>query len=319
MLAGPRETPSTTPRHEGTVSFLHALHIGGSRVTFLQQERRGTAMETMNRRRSNYAASESSIRIGLVSRLRERAGEIEDALYALVSSLCAEIVQDGEDPEFLLGCRAAIAGLVQATLTCIEQPADQFAPLIPLEAATQARRAARKGVDPGIVIRRYVAGERLIAKFVMDEGGNFPPQELWKILVGQAAHFDVLLEAVISEYNDELGRIEGFPQQRLRRNVDGLLAGHSFGRAPDLGYDLDAWHLGLVLTGFHPEVAAGSLATAVGRQALVVPRDEGVAWAWLGGGQSCSSPTSNGSSTRGCRRTSRSRSASRARGLRNGG
>jgi len=241
-------------------------------------------METMNRRRSNYAASESSIRIGLVSRLRERAGEIEDALYALVSSLCAEIVQDGEDPEFLLGCRAAIAGLVQATLTCIEQPADQFAPLIPLEAATQARRAARKGVDPGIVIRRYVAGERLIAKFVMDEGGNFPPQELWKILVGQAAHFDVLLEAVISEYNDELGRIEGFPQQRLRRNVDGLLAGHSFGRAPDLGYDLDAWHLGLVLTGFHPEVAAGSLATAVGRQALVVPRDEGVAWAWLGGG-----------------------------------
>lgn len=249
----------------------------------LQGEWQAFATGAMKRANSNYAVSAPAIRKELVARLRERTGEIERELYAHVSPLCAEIAQEDDDPDYRAGRRAAIAQLVQAALICLERPAARPAPLIPLEAAMQARRAARRGVELGTVLRLYVAGEKLLAKFVMDESGSFPPEELWKILAAQAPRFDALLEAVSSEYTDELGRIERVPQLRLRRYVDGLLAGRSFARAPDLDYDLGAWHLGLVLTGFRPETAVRSLATATGRRALVVPREENIAWAWLGG------------------------------------
>lgn len=238
----------------------------------------------MKRVRSNYPASESAVRKELAARLRDRTGEIENALYAHVSPLGVELVEDGEDPEYLAGRRVAITELVRSALIFFEQVADEPAPPIPLEAAMQARRSARLGVDLGTVLRRYVAGEKLITKFVVDAGEGLPPQMLWKILGTVAPHFDALLEAVIAEYTDELGRTESFQQRRLRRYVDGLLAGHWFAQTPDIGYDLEGWHLGLVVIGPRPEVAVHSLAKAIGRHALVVPREHGVASAWLGGG-----------------------------------
>jgi hypothetical protein len=39
----------------------------------------------------------------------------------------------------------------------------------------------------------------------------------------------------------------------------------------------------VILVGIDPEVAVHSLATAIGRRPLVIPRDDGVTWAWLGG------------------------------------
>lgn len=236
----------------------------------------------MKRVRSRYPASESAVRKELAARLRGRISEIEKALYAHVAPLGVEVVE-GEDPKYLAGRRTAITELVQSTLISFERAPGEPAPPVPLEAAMQARRAARLGVPLGTVLRRYVAGEKLITKFVMDEGEGLPPQTLWTILGAQAPRFDALLESVAAEYTNELERIEGFQQQRLRRYVDGLLAGHCFARTPDLGYDLEVWHLGLVLVGFRPGVTVHSLAAAMGRHALVVPREEGVAWAWLGG------------------------------------
>jgi hypothetical protein len=237
----------------------------------------------MKNARGNYAVSESVIRKEIAARLREQTGEIEQALYAHLSPLSEEIEREDDDPGYLAGQRAAIAELVECTLTCLERPAGRPEPPVPLGAVMQARRAARKGVSLGTVIRRYVAGEKLLAKFVIDEGKGLPAQELWNVLAAQAPRFDALLETVTSEYAAEVARIERFPQLRLRRYVDALLAGHSFVRTPDLGYDLDAWHLGAVMIGIHPEVAVHPLATAIGRRPLVVPRDEGVVWAWFGG------------------------------------
>jgi PucR C-terminal helix-turn-helix domain/GGDEF-like domain len=232
--------------------------------------------------RSSYPASGSVTRERLVARLGEQADEIGKAIYAHVSPLAEAVEREDDDPEYAEGRRVAIAELVECALVSLEQPPGQLGPSVPLEAAMQARRAARKGVSLGTVIRRYVAGEKLLARFVMEVGDDLPAQELWSILASQAPPFDALLEVVTSEYTDEVARIERFPRLRLRRCVDALLAGHSFVRTPDLGYDLDAWHLGVILTGIRPEVAVHSLATALGSRPLVVPRDDGVVWAWLG-------------------------------------
>jgi hypothetical protein len=61
-----------------------------------------------------------------------------------------------------------------------------------------------------------------------------------------------------------------------------LLAGETID-TPELAYDLDGWHVGIVVTGRQASDAVRELATALGRPLLLVQGDDGVVWAWLGG------------------------------------
>jgi hypothetical protein len=220
------------------------------------------------------------IRAELAGRLRERSAEIEDAVFTRVRALSQPA--ESEDPEYRAGLRATVAEVVDYALTSIELGEDWAGP-IPAAAAAQARMAARAGIRLDTVLRRYAAGDRLIGEFVMDEAGRFPNEVVRQVLHGQGPHVDRLMASVAAEYMEELELMRRSPAQRVAERVQRLLAGDAPLDAAGLDYELDAWHVGLIVSGPRADVAARTLAAGLNRQALVVPRGYDGAWVWLGG------------------------------------
>ncbi len=220
------------------------------------------------------------IRAELVVRLRARSGELEDIIFNHVRRLSEPA--EGDDPEYRAGLRATVAEAVDYALLGFER-GEEWEGSIPEAALAQARRAARSGVRLDTVLRRYAAGDRLIGEFIVDEAANLPNEAMRELLRSQGPHVDRIMAAVASEYMDELERMRRSPAQRLTERVERLLAGNAPADAAGLDYELDAWHLGLVIVGSRPDVAARTLAAGLSRQSLVVQRDHDTAWAWLGG------------------------------------
>jgi hypothetical protein len=220
------------------------------------------------------------IRAELVARLRARSAEIEDTVYNRVRQMTDPA--EGDDPEYRAYLRATVAEGIDYALLGIERGEEWEGP-IPEAAAVQARRAARTGVKLDAILRRYAAGDRLVGEFILDEASQLPNEAMRLLLRSQGLHVDRIMAAVASEYMDELERIRRSPAQRTAERVQRLLAADSPVDAAGLDYELDSWHLGLVVTGSRPHVAARTLAAGLERQALVVPQGEDSAWAWLGG------------------------------------
>lgn len=219
------------------------------------------------------------IRQELVERLRARAPEIEDALFTRVRALSEP--REAEDAELVAGLRAAVASVLEYGLRSIEGGEEWMEP-IPETASAQARRGARYGVRLDTVLRRYAAGDRMLGEFIMEEADGFPSRALRQVMRTQGPHVDRLMAAVATEYMRELERIRRSPAQRLAERVQRMLEGEGSVEAESLDYDLDAWHIGAIVSGADAELAARALAAGLGCQALVVPRGEGIVWAWLG-------------------------------------
>lgn len=220
------------------------------------------------------------IRAELVARLRARSAEIEDTVYNRVRQMADPT--EGDDPEYRAYLRATVAEAIDYALLGIERGEEWEGP-IPDAAAVQARRAARTGVKLDAILRRYAAGDRLVGEFILDEAAQLPNEAMRQLLASQGPHVDRMMAAVASEYMEELERIRRSPAQRVAERVERLLADNSPVDAAGLNYELDAWHLGLVVTGSRPDVAARTLAAGLKRQPLVVPQGGDSAWAWLGG------------------------------------
>jgi hypothetical protein len=220
------------------------------------------------------------IRSELAGRLRERSAEIEDVVFNRVRALAEPA--ESEDPEYRAGLRATVAEVVDYALTSVELGEDWGGP-IPAAAAAQARMAARAGIRLDTVLRRYAAGDRLIGEFIMEEAGHLSNEAMREVLRGQGPHVDRLMAAVATEYMEELELKRRSPAQRMAETVQRLLAADAPLDAASLDYEFDAWHVGLVLSGPRAAVAARTLAAGLSRQALVVPRGQDGAWAWLGG------------------------------------
>jgi hypothetical protein len=236
--------------------------------------RRGVSAE-----RERREDSADAVRAELVARLEARSTEIEEAIFARVWALSDPMEID--DPEYRNGLRRTVAETIRYALMTIEKGQDWEAP-IPAAAAAQARLAARSGVRLDTVLRRYAAGDRLLGEFIMDETRRFPSEVLRKVLRVQGPQVDRLMAAVAAEYMDEAEQIRRSPAQRLGERVQRLLAGEQPDDIEPLEYELDAWHLGLVIAGSRAEAAAHTLASGLRRAPLVVGRGN-VAWAWLGG------------------------------------
>jgi len=220
------------------------------------------------------------IRAQLVARLRARSGEIEATVYNRVRRMADPSERD--DPEYRAYLRATVAESIDYALLGIERGEDWEGP-IPEAAMVQARRAARTGVKLDAVLRRYAAGDRLVGEFVVDEAAELPTEAMRPLLRAQGPHVDRMMAAVATEYMEELERIRRSPAQRVAERVRRLLAADSPADAAGLDYELDAWHLGLVITSSRPEVVARTLAAGLQCQLLVVPHGNDNAWAWLGG------------------------------------
>ncbi len=220
------------------------------------------------------------IRAELVVRLRARSAEIEDTIFNRVRQLTEPA--EGNDPEYRAGLRATVAEAVDYALLGIEY-GEEWEGSIPEAAAAQARRAARSGVKLDTVLRRYAAGDRLVGEFVLDEASQLPNEAMRQLLRSQGPHVDRMMAGVSAIYMEELEQMRRSPAQRVAERVQRLLDGNAPLDAAGLDYELDAWHLGLVVSGARPHVAARTLAAGLSRQPLIVPRGQDSAWAWLGG------------------------------------
>jgi hypothetical protein len=245
---------------------------------------------SVSRLRDGQADSLKTIRVELVARLRGRLTEIEDAIFARARTL-SESVE--EDPEYIAGLRATVSESLDFALSHIEKGEDWTGP-IPSAAAEQARPSARAGVRLDTVLRRYAAGDRLLGDFIMDEDDRFPSQALRKVLRVHGPQIDRLMAAVATEYMDEVARMKRSPTQRLAERVQRLVAGESPVDIGGLEYNFDAWHLGLIVKGTKAEACARALAAGLGSQVLVVPRGDGIVWAWLGARRSLAAPDLEG-------------------------
>jgi hypothetical protein len=235
----------------------------------------------------DQAGSLKAIRGELVARLRERIAEIEDAIFARARTLSEGVGE--EDPEYVAGLRATVSEALDYALIHIEKGEDWTGP-IPSAAAEQARRSARVGVRLDTVLRRYAAGDRLLGDFIMDEADRFPSQALRKVLRTHGPQVDRLMAVVAAEYMDEVARMKRSPTQRLAERVQRLVGGESLSDVGGLEYTFDAWHLGMIVKGSKAEPCARALAAGLDCQVLVVPRGDGIVWAWLGARRSLAVP-----------------------------
>jgi hypothetical protein len=240
---------------------------------------REAVRRSVNRLRDGERGSLDAIRSQLVARLRERALEIEEAIFRRVRALSEP--EGGGDPEYAAGLRATVTKSLDFVLANMEK-GDEWSEPIPAAAAEQARRAARSGTKLDTVLRRYATGDRVLGDFIMDEADRFPSDALRAVLRAQGPQVDRLMAAVATEYMNEVGRMRRSPSQRLAERVQRLVGGESLADVGDLGYTFDAWHLGMIVKGTGAEAGARALATDLDCQVLAVPRGNGIVWAWLG-------------------------------------
>jgi hypothetical protein len=228
--------------------------------------------------------------VGLVvRRLRARQGEIERDIFARVGDT---VPAPADDPQYLDGLRAAVAGAVEFCFVGLKW-GDRFSAEIPAQAVAQAQRAARSGVSLDAVLRRYIVGNALLCDYIMQECDSPELRGLVsgrELLRTQSAQLDRLVIGVTREHVAELQRAGRSPEQRLLERVRLLLAGEDpegvaapDALATELGYRLQAEHVGVIAQGTGAQNAVRELAGRLDRQLLSVAPGEETVWAWLGG------------------------------------
>jgi hypothetical protein len=227
-------------------------------------------------------------RAAVAVRLRERQPEIEQAVMARVQGIASP--SESDDPEYLAGLHAVLIAAVDFSLTVVER-GEERAPPIPAAFLTQAKMAARNGVELEIVLRRLFAGYGVLGEFVIDESASGAPmgeKVLSRLIRGQAALFDRVVAKVIAEYTSEVDERFSSAEGRRRKRVQRLLAGEVL-EAGDLGYDLSSEHLGIAARGSSAGAEVRGLAAQLGCRVLIVEQSDGVVWGWFGG-RTCPDP-----------------------------
>jgi hypothetical protein len=187
------------------------------------------------------------------------------------------------DPGYVEGLRSAVAAAVSYGIASLDQERSQVAP-IPALLYVQAREAARNGVSLDTVLRRYFAGYTLLEEFFMQEAEErgLRAEEIHRLVKAQADRFDRLLATITEEYQRENeNRCRSRGQANLER-VRGLLAGRPVDAA-ELDYELDAWHVGVIVAGAHSSSALRRMAKVLDLRALPVDAGGDRTWAWFGG------------------------------------
>lgn len=112
--------------------------------------------------------------------------------------------------------------------------------------------------------------------------GQVAPAELKLLLRRLASTLDTLLAAITAAYGLEERHHRRTSDERRAELVERLVAGEPL-EAPELGYGLEAHHLGIVARGGGVGDVVAALARSLGARLLMVTReDEQETWAWLG-------------------------------------
>jgi hypothetical protein len=217
----------------------------------------------------------------LCARLRSRRAEIEASLATRVYAL-ADPTEVG-DPEYVSGLRGALVKAIDYGLAALEL-GERRSPPLPPALLAQARAAARSGVGLETVLSRYFAGYTLLLDFAIEEAdaaGLLDKVALRELLRGQGVVFEQLIAEVSADYRREAsGRLVSNEQRRAER-VRRLLAGELID-STDLAYELEDWHIAVVAGGAGVGEVFQELAGVLDRRPLLIRRDDGTVWGWLG-------------------------------------
>ena len=218
----------------------------------------------------------------LTERIEHRRAELEAAILTRIRSDGAPT--EAPDPAYGEGLRAAVPLAVDYSLEAIERT-EANPPPIPTALRAQARVAARAGIALEVVLRRYFAGYTLLGDFLIEEvdgAGMRRGADLQRLLRLLAASFDRLLAAVGEEYRQEASAPARGAERRRAELIERLLAGEPL-EGKELDYDLNLHHVGLVAKGPEAAEAMRELAISVDRRLLLLEREDGTVWGWLGG------------------------------------
>jgi PucR C-terminal helix-turn-helix domain/GGDEF-like domain len=217
----------------------------------------------------------------LCAQLRLRRPEIEDALATRVYALADPT--EVADPDYVGGLRSSLRTAIDYGLAALET-GDRRSPEVPPALPAQARAAARSGVGLETVLGRYFAGYTLLVDYAIEEAdasGLLDKVALRDLLRGQAAVFERLIAEVSGEYRREASRRLVSSEQQRAERVRRLLAGELID-STDLTYELEDWHIGAVAAGAGAAEALEALAGSLDRRQLLIRRDDGTIWGWLG-------------------------------------
>lgn len=150
-----------------------------------------------------------------------------------------------------------------------------------------ARNAARLGAPREIITYPYRLGQQVQWQEWLDlvEEAALQPG-VRRALLDRGSRFffayaNRVSEFVTEEYAKERERIFRGEEERRRQIVSEVLTGEQV-HAAGLGYDLEAWHVGVIVQGPEPAHAISELARIVDRRPLRVAMLNQT-WGWLGG------------------------------------
>lgn len=221
-------------------------------------------------------------RAALFARLRARGAEIEEAIVTRVFALADP--SPAVAPEHAEGLRSAVRIALDHGLAGIERGEWRPPPIPPL-LFDQVRFAARSGIRLDTVLRCYFAGYMLLGDFLTreaEEDSSLQGPPLSRLLRDLAILFDRLLAAVGEEHTREAQRRTISVQQRRAELVRWLLDGELVDAA-ELAYDFEAHHIAAIAKGPRAPEAFRDVADRLDRRLLLLGREGGIVWAWLGG------------------------------------
>ena len=209
----------------------------------------------------------------MVAAARERTGSLRDAPPRRSADLVAK--------------QEEVVGAAIDYCLCGLEVGDAESPSIPPAAIREVAHQARGGKPLQAILRRYVAGYNLLNEYLLEEAtrSGLKGEDLKRLLRLEARLFDRLLEGVSETYELESSGRPRSVVERTAAVVRALVQGDRLDAA-DLPYSLSGVHLAMIVVGEGAEAAVRELAGALDRQALVVPRPDRTAWAWLGGRRS---------------------------------
>jgi hypothetical protein len=152
---------------------------------------------------------------------------------------------------------------------------------VPLALTVQARCAARHRVPLKTALRRYLAAEKLLADFVMEEAAGIDLCQLRAAKAAMGAAFERLVAIATEEYEREARARPASHEARRVERARRLLAGELVDPSI-LEYDLSAQHLGLLACSAGARPLIRRLAAELGCRSLILSPSPEELWAWLG-------------------------------------
>jgi hypothetical protein len=228
---------------------------------------------------------------GVERTLRELAWRLEEEISELVETMLprtrAEVpdFDVGSRPELLDAERASIYGNIRAVLAALG--GDRAQPDAPAEAMEEARITARAGVPLESLLHTYRVGHAVVWERALDIAEELAPDGRSRhavLKIGSRwlfSYVDSIARDVTKEYMRERDRIMRSNIERRVQLVRDILDGATID-AGELGYDLDAEHVAVVVQGAGAEAWLDEVASRLHRRPLTIAVSDQVVWGWLG-------------------------------------